>query len=149
MECNCLLAQSHFKTMITFENNFFSREALSTGFSQVLESTGIWKVLESPGILNLYKKSWKCPGILHNICLVNFLFQVVHNEFLPSCYVRYCTSFFFFVYLFLELKYNKYVGIYFHNYFLFTFDRKCLKIIAFSKQDGLKMNGSSIGLGKK
>ena len=36
-----------------------------------------------------------------------------------------------------------------HNYFLFASDRKCLKIIAFSKLDALKMNGSSIGLGKK
>ena len=35
-----------------------------------------------------------------------------------------------------------------HNYFRFTFDSKCLKIIAFSKRDGLKINGSSIGLGK-
>ena len=51
-------------------------------------------VLESPGIFNFHKKSWKCPGILHNICLINFLFQVVHNEFLPSCYLRYSTSFF-------------------------------------------------------
>ena len=36
-----------------------------------------------------------------------------------------------------------------HNYFLFTFDRKYLKIIAFSKRDGLNMNDLSIGLGKK
>ena len=36
-----------------------------------------------------------------------------------------------------------------HHYYLFTFDKKCIKIIiAFSKRDGLKMNGSSIGLGK-
>ena len=36
-----------------------------------------------------------------------------------------------------------------HDYYLFTFDKKCIKIIiAFSKRDGLKMNGSSIGLGK-
>ena len=35
-----------------------------------------------------------------------------------------------------------------HN-FLFTFDRKYLKLIAFSKQDGFKMNGPSIELGKK
>ena len=54
-----------------------------------------------------------------------------------------------FIYLFLELKYKKCCNLLSHNYFLFTFDRKCLKIIAFSKQDGLKMNGSSIGLGKK
>ena len=33
--------------------------------------------------------------------------------------------------------------------YYFTFERKYLKIIAFSKRDGLKMNGSSIGLGKK
>ena len=34
-----------------------------------------WKVLEfekCPG-----KKSWKSPGILHNICPMNFLFQLV------------------------------------------------------------------------
>ena len=30
---------------------------------------------------------------------------------------------------------------------LFTFERKCLKIIAFFKRYGFKMNGSSIGLG--
>ena len=36
-----------------------------------------------------------------------------------------------------------------HNYFLFTFDRKYLKIIAFSKRDGLNMNDLSIELGKK
>ena len=36
-----------------------------------------------------------------------------------------------------------------HDYYLFTFDKKCIKIIiAFSKRDGLKMNGSSTGLGK-
>ena len=33
--------------------------------------------------------------------------------------------------------------------YYFTFERKYLKIIASSKRDGLKMNGSSIGLGKK
>ena len=33
--------------------------------------------------------------------------------------------------------------------YYFTFERKYLKIIAFSKRDGLKMNGSSIGLEKK
>ena len=51
-------------------------------------------ILENSGIFNFYKKSWKCSGILHNICLINFLFQVVYNEFLPSCYLRYSTSFF-------------------------------------------------------
>ena len=36
-----------------------------------------------------------------------------------------------------------------HDYHLFTFDKKCIKIIiAFSKRDDLKMNGSSTGLGK-
>ena len=35
-----------------------------------------------------------------------------------------------------------------YNYFRFTFDRKCLKIFAFSKRDGLNMNGSSIELEK-
>ena len=44
--------------------------------------------------VNFYEKFWKSPGILHNICLMNFLYQVVYNEFLPSCYVRYSTSFF-------------------------------------------------------
>ena len=54
-----------------------------------------------------------------------------------------------FIYLFLELKYIKYWNLLSHNFFLFTFDRKCLKIIAFSKQDGSKMNGLSIGLEEK
>ena len=36
----------------------------------------------------------------------------------------------------------------FHD-FLFRFETKFLKIIVFSKLDGLKMNGSTIGLGKK
>ena len=53
-----------------------------------------------------------------------------------------------FVYLFLELKYRKCWNLLSHNYFDFAFDRKYLKIMAFSKQDGLKMNGSSIRLGK-
>ena len=50
--------------------------------------------------------------------------------------------------MFLELKYKKCCNLLSHNNFLFTFDRKCLKIFAFSKQDGLKTSGSSIGLGK-
>ena len=54
-----------------------------------------------------------------------------------------------FLYLFLELKYKKYCNFLSCNYFLFTFDRKCLKIIVFSSRDGLKMNRSSIELGKK
>ena len=53
-----------------------------------------------------------------------------------------------FIYLFLELKYSKCWNLLSHNYFHFAFDRKYLKIMAFSKQDGLKMNGSSIRLGK-
>ena len=32
-----------------------------------------WKVL---GFVNFYEKSWKSPGILHNICPTNFI-QVV------------------------------------------------------------------------
>ena len=40
-------------------------------------------------------------------------------------------------------------NLYSHSYLLFKYDRKCLKIIAFSRRDGLKMNGSGIGLGKK
>ena len=35
-----------------------------------------------------------------------------------------------------------------HGYFVFTLNIKCLKIVAFSKRDDLKMNGSNIGLGK-
>ena len=50
-----------------------------------------WKIL---GFLNFYEKPWKSPGILHSICPMNFLFQIVYNEFLPSCYVRRSTSFF-------------------------------------------------------
>ena len=50
-----------------------------------------WKVL---GFVNFFEKSWKSPGILHNVCPMNFLFQVVYNEFSPSCYVRYSTSYF-------------------------------------------------------
>ena len=53
-----------------------------------------------------------------------------------------------FIYLFLELKYSKCWNLLSHNYFHFAFDRKYLKIMVFSKQDGLKMNGSSIRLGK-
>ena len=57
--------------------------------------------------------------------LMNFLFQVVYNEFLPSCYVRYSTSFSLFVYLFLELKNEKYYNVLSHDSFLFTSDREC------------------------
>ena len=53
-----------------------------------------------------------------------------------------------FIYLFLELKYKKYCNLLSHDYVLCTFDRKYLKIIAFSKRDGLKMNSSCIVLGK-
>ena len=53
-----------------------------------------------------------------------------------------------FINLSLELKYQKCCNLLSHNYFCFTFDRKCLKIFVFSKQDGLKMNGSSVGLEK-
>ena len=68
---------------------------------------------------------------------------------MPGCYIRYSTRFFpyFFPY-FLELK-TKCCNLLSHNYFLFTFDRKCVKIVACSKWDGLNMNASSIGLGKK
>ena len=72
---------------------------------------------------------------------MNFLLQVVYNDFLPSCYIRYSQVFSLFIYLFVELKYKKCCNLLSHNYFLFTFDKKCLKVIAFSKQDGLKMNG--------
>ena len=89
------------------------------------------------GFVNFYEKSLKSRGILHSICVMNFLFQVVYNEFLPSCYARYSTSFSLFIYLFLELKYSKYWNLLSRNYFLFAFDRKCLKIIAFSKQDNV------------
>ena len=57
--------------------------------------------------------------------------------------------FIYLFYLFLELKYKKYCNLLSHDYFLFTFDRKCLKIIAFSMQDDLKINGSGSGLEKK
>ena len=53
--------------------------------------------------------------------------------------------------MFLELKYEKCCNLlshYYYYYYFFTFDRKCQKIIVFSKRDGLNMNGSSIGLGK-
>ena len=103
-----------------------------TGFPQVLESPGIWKVsskiLESPGIFFLFcfvwlllfweilEKSWNFTHNLSN----ELSFQVVYNKILPSCYVRYSTSF----YLFPELKYKKCCNLLSHNYFLFTFDRK-------------------------
>ena len=64
----------------------------SPGFPQVLESPGkSWKILgfekccgkfwKVIGFVNFYEKSWKSPGILHNICSLNFLFQVVYKEF--------------------------------------------------------------------
>ena len=46
------------------------------------------------GFVNVFEKSWENPGILHNICSMNFLFQVVYNGFLRNCYVRYSTGFF-------------------------------------------------------
>ena len=58
------------------------------------KSWNLKSVLESPGICYFFEKSWKSPGILHNVCPMNFLFQVVYNEFSPSCYVRYSTSYF-------------------------------------------------------
>ena len=101
-----------------------------TVFPQVLERPGIWKV------------SWKV--------LEFYTIFIVYNQLLPNCYVRYSQVFSLFIYLFLELKKEKmYCNLLSHDYFLFAFDRKCLKIIAFSRPDGLKMNGSSIGLGKK
>ena len=54
----------------------------------------------------------------------------------------------FFPCLFVELKYKKCCNLLSYNYFLFIIDRKYLEIITFSKRDGLKINGSSIGLGK-
>ena len=54
-----------------------------------------------------------------------------------------------FIYLFLELKYKKYCHLLSYNYFIFTFNRKCPKIIVFSRRDGFKMNFWSIGLGIK
>ena len=73
-----------------------------------------------------------------------------------SCYIKISKLlykdipqvFSLFIYLFLELK-HKCCNLLSHNYFLFTSDRKSLKIIAFPKQDCLNMNGSSTGLGKK
>ena len=84
---------------------------------------------------------------------MNFLLRVVYNGFLPSCYGR-CSTSFFLVYspvsrIRIKLKQTKCCNLLSHDYFYFTFDRKCLKIIVFSKRDDLKMNGSSIGLGKK
>ena len=62
-----------------------------SGFPQVLCPGKSWIIL---GFVNFYEKSWKSPGMLHNICPTHFVFQVVCNEFLPSWYVRYSTSFF-------------------------------------------------------
>ena len=59
-----------------------------------------WKVWKVPEFKKCPGKSWdlliflKNPGILHNICSMNFLFEVVYNGFLRNCYVRYSTSFF-------------------------------------------------------
>ena len=100
-----------------------------------------WKVL---GFVDFYEKFWKSPGILHNICVINFLFQLVDNS---SCQfvIQYILQVFpLFIYLFLELKHKKCCSLLSRNYFLFAFDRKYLKIIAFSK-----MNSSGFGLGKK
>ena len=53
---------------------------------KVLESPGIWKVSwKVLGFINFYEKSWKCAGILHNIYLINFLFQVVYILVKLSC----------------------------------------------------------------
>ena len=105
-----------------------------------------WKVLR---LVNFCEKYWKSIGILHHICLMNFLFQVVCNEFLPSFCVRYSTSFFLVYLPVSRIKYKKYCSLLTRDYFLFVFDTKCIKIIVISKQDGLKTNGSSIELGKK
>ena len=87
-----------------------------------------WKVLELenyPGkscdlliIGKILKKSWNFT----QYCLMNFLFQVVYNEFLSGCYVRFPQIFSLFIGLFLELKYKKCCNSLSHNYFLFTFD---------------------------
>ena len=74
----------------TCSSMWFMWLALS-GFPQVLCPGKSWIIL---GFVNFYEKSWKSPGMLHNICPTNFVFQVVCNEFLPSWYVRYSTSFF-------------------------------------------------------
>ena len=142
-------------------------EETYTGLPQVLESPGIcwfsWKILE---------KSWNftlsirwifflqvvymsfCQVVMSDIpqvfsLFVYLIFTSSLYEFLPSCYVRYSTSFFLVCVPVSELKYKKCCNLLSHNYFLFTFDRKYLKIFVFSKWDGLKMNGASIGLGKK
>ena len=81
-------------------------------FEKCLEKS--WKVL---GFVNFYEKSWKSPEILQNICLMNFLFQLVYNEFLPSFYARYSTKFTLFIYLSLELKYNKFCNFRSHLHF--------------------------------
>ena len=60
------------------------------GFPQALESRGkSWNLKVSRkvlGFVNFFEKSWKNSGILHNICSMNFLFQVVYNGFLRNCY---------------------------------------------------------------
>ena len=112
----------------------------TTWFSQVLESPGIWKVSwKVLGFVNFYEKSWRSPGILHNICPMNFLFQVVYNKFLPSCYATYSTSLFL---VYLSVSRIKILE-------MLQFLRKYLNILLFSWRDGLKMNASDIGLGKK
>ena len=73
---------------------------------------------------------------LHNIYPMIFIFQVVYNEFLTSCYVRYSANFFLVYLPVSRIKICKILQCTFCTY---------LKIIAFSKRDGLKMNGSSIG----
>ena len=71
---------------------------------------------------------------------MNFLFQVFCMSSCQVVMYGIPQVFCLFVYLFLELKYSTFSGLLSHNVFLFTFDRKCLKIFAFSKQDGLKMD---------
>ena len=101
----------------------------------------IWRDPSLPSLC--IRAMWMTPKILEK-----FLFQIVYNELSPICFVRDIPQGFSFLFTCFFLIYlYKCCNLLSHN--LFTSDRKCLKIIVFSKLDGLKINGSSIELGKK
>ena len=111
----------------------------SAGFPQVLESLGkswnLRSVLESPG------KSWDL------ILFMKSLGKVLEFYTILVRWIFFSKLGLYWVLTKLLYKiFHKYllVAIYFLIIFSFTFDRKCLKIFAFSSQDGLKMNGSRL-----
>ena len=84
----CVSVVLYFTERHVFYSQTFQKK--SPGQVVIIINQGSHKYWKMLGFVNFYEKSWNFTQYL---CAVNFLSQVVYNEFLPS-YVRYSTRFF-------------------------------------------------------